>query len=231
MNDCLNADKNSNCEKPSGFVGAQHEFHDQAYIEDWATRFMPTPDRLNLFNTMIERLSCNSLPHRHIVELGTGPGYLAEHILARIPDITYECVDFSQPMLGIAEKRLSQYRNRLRLTQADLLSSDWTAKLMHPVGAFVSTWALHDLGGQAETAKVYRDCYEVLAVGGVLLNGDFVKPDDTEFEYEPGRFPVSRHLELLESAGFRSRQMLIFLEHELLNPTSAQNYACMEGIA
>jgi hypothetical protein len=118
----------------------------------------------------------------------------------------------------------------MMLTQADLLSPDWTTKLEHPVGAFVSTWALHDLGGEPQTAKVYCDCRGVLPPGGILLDGDFVKPERTRREFEPGRFPVSRHLELLAEAGFRDPRVLILLEPELVDPTPAQNYACMEGV-
>ena len=78
--------------------------------------------------------------------------------------------------------------------------------------------------------KVYQACRRLLADGGMLLNGDFVKPDGTRHEYEAGRFVVSRHLELLQEAGFREAHCLMFFEKELENPTSAQNYACIKAM-
>ena len=30
----------------SGFVGAQHECHDAAFVQGWADRFVPTPPRI-----------------------------------------------------------------------------------------------------------------------------------------------------------------------------------------
>lgn len=67
----------------TGFVGRQHEFHDQAYVEDWSARFAPTPDRMKLFDAIVDRLSEYALPSLHVVELGVGPAYLADRLLAR----------------------------------------------------------------------------------------------------------------------------------------------------
>ncbi len=214
----------------SDFVGAQHEFHDAQYARDWANLFVPTPERLQLFDAIIKSLVEGALPSRHIVELGIGPGYFATCLLERVPDVTYEGVDFSRPMLELASSRLKPYSSRVRLTQGDLVVEDWGSKISRPVGAIVSTWALHDLGGEANTMKVYQACRAVLPPGGVLLNGDFVKPHGTKHEYEPGRFLISRHIEILREIGFRDVQCLVCLEIELENPTPAQNYACFRAV-
>jgi SAM-dependent methyltransferase len=212
------------------FVGAQHKFHDNQCALEWANRFVPTPERLRLFDTIIQQISETSLPAPHIVELGIGPGYLAEHLLKKISNMTYEGVDFSTPMLDLASTRLAAHRSRIKFTQADLINEDWGAKVSQPVGAIISTWALHDLGSEENTMKVYQACHRLLANEGILLNGDFVKPEGTQHDYEAGRFLVSRHLELLREVGFRAAHCLVFLEQELENPTSAQNYACMKAI-
>ncbi len=212
------------------FVGAQHEFHDTQFVRDWADRFVPSPERMQLFDMIIAGITKAAGASCHVVELGIGPAYLAERVLDTLPNVTYEGVDFSQPMLDIAAERLAPYASRVRFTQADLVGEQWGAKVSRPVGAIVSTWALHDLGGEVNTTKVYRDCYELLPAGGVFLNGDFVKPDDTSHEYEPGRFLVSRHLDILREVGFRDVQCLLYLEKEIEHPTAAQNYACLQAI-
>ncbi len=212
------------------FVGAEHEFHDTQFVRGWADRFMPSPERIQLFNTIIDSLANRSNASAHIVELGIGPAYLAEQLLKKLPNVTYEGVDFSKPMLDIAAERLAAYPSRVTFTQADLMGEDWGTKVTRPVEAIVSTWALHDLGGEGNTKKVYRDCRNLLSPGGVFLNGDFVKPEDTPHEYEPGRFLVSRHLDILQEVGFNDVQCLIYLEREIDNPTAAQNYACLQAI-
>ena len=79
----------------NNFVGAQHEFHDAAFVQGWADRFVPTAPRLALFNLILERISRPDLPNPHVLELGLGPGYMARHILERNASITYEGLDFS----------------------------------------------------------------------------------------------------------------------------------------
>jgi hypothetical protein len=34
----------------TGYVGAQHEFHDAEFVQGWANRFVPTKPRLRLFD-------------------------------------------------------------------------------------------------------------------------------------------------------------------------------------
>jgi SAM-dependent methyltransferase len=211
-------------------IGAQHDFHDQSYAKDWAQRFVPTEPRQAMFDTIIQNLHDYPLPHPHIVELGLGPGYLALEILQRIPTVTYEGIDFSAAMFQIATHRLQAYRPRLTFTEVDLTKHGWAARISRPAGAIVSTWALHDLGSETHIRSVYDTAKQILPTDGLFLNGDFIKPATTRFDYEPGRLPIARHLELLEAAGFRDVQCLAYLEAEVENPTSANNYACFKGV-
>ena len=211
-------------------VGAEHEFHDAAYSSDWAARFEPTPARLALFDLMLSELRSRVPPAGLVVELGIGPGYLAAHLLGALPAIRYRGIDFSRPMLDIAGRRLRPHAGRVAFTQADLLAAAWWQDLAGSADAVVSTWALHDLGGPAHVEQVYAGCAKVLGAGGLLLNGDFIKPDGTEHEYEPGRFDIAAHLDLLRRVGFEAAACLRVFEEELEAPTAAQNYACLRGI-
>lgn len=212
----------------TGFVGAEHEFHDEAFAVGWAERFIPTAPRLRLFDAMVEQLRGSSAGR--VVELGVGPGYLAEHVLANLPAVQYIAVDFSEPFLSIARQRLARFAGRVTYVQADLFSDDWPDEIESPpVDACISTWALHDLGSPDATSKVYRDCSGLLAADGVLLNGDFVKPEGTAYQFEAGRFEVSPHLEMMRSAGFIRCECLEMFELEIEHPTPAQNYALLAG--
>ncbi|MCH8183013.1 MAG: class I SAM-dependent methyltransferase [Proteobacteria bacterium] len=211
----------------AGFIGAEHQFHDPEFVRDWALRFAPTPPRLELFGLILAKLAEPGLPVPHIVELGIGPGYMARHILERTEAFSYEGVDFSDAMFGIARKTIGDLMGRVTLTSADLLDPGWTERLSTQPGAIISTWALHDLGSEQAIANVYAACHGALPDGGVLINGDFIKPDGTAFEYEPGRISVGRHLELLKAAGFEHPECLALLETNIEEPTPANNYACL----
>ena len=213
----------------TGYVGAEHAFHDEDFVHGWAERFRPTGPRIALFELILGQLAETLPPNGHLVELGLGPGYLAEHLLQRLPGIVYTGVDFSEPMLAIAQDRLAAYRERLRPLRADLLDPRWTGLLQYPVHAIVTTWSLHDLGGERQTAAVYAACAAALPPGGLFLNGDFIRPAGTRHDYEPGRFGTDRHLDLLQAAGFDECACLALFEQELEAPTAAQNYACLRA--
>lgn len=212
------------------FVGAEHEFHDAAFVRGWAERFVPTPPRLELFDLVLAEIESRALPFEHVLELGIGPGYMARHILERNRRFSYEGLDFSDQMFAIAKETIGPLMSRVTLTLADLLDDRWPGKLSRPPGAIISTWALHDLGSQQAVADVYARCHESLAPGGVLVNGDFIKPDGTRYDYEPGRFAISRHLELLCAAGFADPRCPAHLEPNIETPTAAQNYACLVAV-
>jgi SAM-dependent methyltransferase len=214
----------------SGYVGAEHEFHDPEFVRGWADRFVPTQPRLQLFDMILGQIEQVCRPDAHVLELGTGPGYMARHILERNSHVTYEALDFSDAFIDIARQTIGDLTSRVVFTNADLMTQDWPEKLSRRPDAIISTWALHDLGGQEPVANVYARCHEILPVGGLLVNGDFIKPDGTSWDYEPGRFGIGRHLELLRAAGFAEPRSLAHLEPNIENPTSAQNYACFVAI-
>ena len=214
----------------SGFVGAQHEFHDAAFVQGWADRFVPTPPRIALFDLILERVSAPACRTPMSWNWGSGrdtwPATFWNGTLA----ITYEGLDFSEVFFDVARKTIGSYMPRIKLTKADLMDQAWPHSLSRQPGAIISTWALHDLGGQQAVADVYARCHEVLPAGGVIMNGDFIKPDGTSWTYEPGRFEVGRHLEILRRAGFEEPASLALFEHNLDHPTSAQNYACLIAV-
>ena len=214
----------------SGYVGAQHEFHDAEFVRGWANRFVPTEPRLRLFDMILHQIALPGIANTHVVELGIGPGYMARHILERNGKISYQGIDFSQVFFEIAKETIGELMHRVTLTTADLMDQSWPRKLTRTPGAIISTWTLHDLGSQQAVADVYARCYETLPQGGVLVNGDFIKPDATTWDYEPGRFEISRHIELLRRAGFSEPKSLAHLEPNIENPTAAENYACLVAL-
>lgn len=213
--------------KLAEIVGALHEFHDADFVRGWADRFQPTPERMELFDLILSQINALGLAAPHVVELGIGPGYLARYILERAPTLSYEGVDFSQAMFAIARETLTDHRDRLVLTQADLTDTGWPLELSQAPDAIISTWSLHDLFSPEAVGEVYARGFETLRPGGVLVNGDFIKPDGTALEFEGGRFAIDRHIDLLRRAGFADPQCLKLFEHEIKTPTASNNYACL----
>ena len=214
----------------SGVIGAEHEFHDREFALRWTERFVPTTERMRLFNIILCELRGRLPGGGRVLELGIGPGYLAKYLLESMPGIEYHGIDFSRPMLEIASGRLEHLSSRISYTLADLVTDAWEDGFTSCFDAIVSTWALHDLGSQKHVESVYGKSFRALSNGGVLLNGDFIKPEGTTHQFEAGRFHTGKHLALLKAAGFTSVECLAVLETEIDSPTPAQNYACIKAV-
>lgn len=211
-------------------IEALHEFDKEEAAAEWADRFVPTAPRIDLFTTILENIGRKEGPNTKVLELGIGPGYLANFILERRNDINYEGLDFSKPMLNIAKQRLAAFEERLTLSQADLTSNNWRNRLSVQPDAVVSTWALHDLLSKENILHVYQTVYDFLPEHGILLNGDFIKPETSTFSYEAGRIKPSEHLELLNRVGFSSVVCVKEFEMNVEQPTTANNYACFKAV-
>ena len=207
-----------------------HEFHDADFSKEWAEKFKPTSPRIKLFETILNQIEKVDAEEIFILELGIGPGFLAGYLLERLPQISYEGLDFSQPMLDIAEQRTKQHKKRIQFTRADLIHEDWNKKIERRPHVIVSTWALHDLFDKKNIFSVYKTCSEILTEGGLLLNGDFIKPEESEHDYEGGRIKPSEHIGLLRKAGFKDPKCLEEFEKSIDHPTTANNYACFLAI-
>src|ERR1700760_2011076 len=142
----------------TGYVGAHHEFHDAAFVRDWADRFVPSPPRIALFDLVLAQIGRSRAPDLHVLELGLGPGYLARHILERNATASYEGLDFSDVFFEVAKRTIGPFMPRVILTKADLTDQTWPQRISRQPRAIVSTWALHDLGSQEAIAAVYVRC-------------------------------------------------------------------------
>jgi cyclopropane fatty-acyl-phospholipid synthase-like methyltransferase len=147
---------------------------------------------------LIKRLP---FPRPHVLELAAGSGMLAETLLEKLGDITYESIDYSAPMVTRARESLSRYDDRVILHQADLNSSDWEDVLSQEIHVVVSNMAIHDLGNENNVAAIYHKVRDRLNAGGILINADLVLPEEEDIEDDKGKLKTSRHLELLKDLG------------------------------
>jgi len=211
-------------------IGAEHEFHNSEYASWWADRFQITPDRPSCFDTLGDILENSISDNGKILELGSGPGYLADYLTDRFSRRFYHCADFSEAMLSLANEQLGSRRASAKLTQVDLLDPNWAKEFDQDYDAVVSTRVLHDLGPLMQSGR-YKNSSPLISKGGVLVNADFIKPMGSPFEFEPGRILIEEHLKLMTSIGFNPTSCVKKFEVSIENPESHNNYACMIGVA
>lgn len=180
-----------------------HEFEDPQAAAEWAAGLDERwPERDVVVRHVGQAVAALPFPNPHVVELGTGAGTLAERLLAEPSQVVYTGIDFSQPLLASARRRLNVYQERVNLCQADLNQDEWPQCLDHPIHAIVSMQSLHDLGGETEVDRIYGLAQELLVPGGLFLNADLIVEPGQELPDNPGRRSVPRHLELLRAHGY-----------------------------
>jgi SAM-dependent methyltransferase len=152
-----------------------------AWIERWdAQQQIYMPDREDRFTALIDALEAAAgCPDPLVLDLGCGPGSLAIRLLRRLPQATVVALDADPLTLALGRAAWSD-QARLTFVDADLRVPGWSSRLglERQPDAAVSTTALHWLTGTALNA-VFAEVASLLRPGGVLLNGDHLREDDT----------------------------------------------------
>jgi SAM-dependent methyltransferase len=175
--------------------------------EAWASAAMgKRPYREELFRRLVGELSrLRSVPS-HVLEIGSGPGFLAQRILAALPLVEYTALDFSPAMHVLARRRLQSLGARARFVEADFRVPDWSAGLKK-YEAVVTLQAVHELRHKRHAVHLYRAVRERLLPGGVFLmcdhfHGDGGLPDAALY------MTPEEHEQALRDAGFATPTMI-----------------------
>ncbi len=124
-----------------------------------------------------------------LLDLGTGTGFLAAHLLQVFPMATIIAIDGAAAMIQQAQARLGNKSRQLvwRICSfQDLVKDDDLPML----DAVVSSFALHHLSAD-EKLELYRALLPKLRAGGWLVNADILVASHRDFET---RFQTLRQL-------------------------------------
>ena len=87
------------------------------------------PWRTEVFAQFAEQIaSAPRIIHR-VLEIGSGPGFLARHLLETLSGISYVLLDFSPAMHQLAISRLTGLENRIQFLERDFKREDWYERL------------------------------------------------------------------------------------------------------
>lgn len=94
------------------------DFHDKATAVAWAdAAIRKRPWRKTIFEHFVSIVGSASVSHPRVLELGSGPGLLAEQVLERCASVgQYVLLDFSDAMLEQSRRRLESQAARIRRT-------------------------------------------------------------------------------------------------------------------
>jgi len=103
-----------------------------------------------------------------VLELGSGPGFLAEHLLRAWPALDYVALDFSPAMHQLAAERLGERTARVRCVERSFRDADW-ADGLGPFDAVVTHQAVHELRHKDHASTLHAQVRPLLAPGGRYL--------------------------------------------------------------
>lgn len=150
-----------------------HDYFDETYVREWTREAnVKRPFRTDFFDAFIAELS--HLSQANVLDLGSGPGFLAEQILARTDAAAYHLFDFSPLMLDLSRARLAPFGERVCFHQGSFLEPVWWQSLPAPFDAVVSMQAVHELRDATRIPTLYRELHALLAPGGLALIADLV---------------------------------------------------------
>jgi ubiquinone/menaquinone biosynthesis C-methylase UbiE len=118
-------------------------------------------------------------PGARVLELGSGPGFLAERVLERCPQLgCYMLLDFSEPMLALSRERLARFP-AAAFVPASFKSAEWVESVEGPFDCVVSMQAVHELRHKRHAVRLYEQVHRILVANGRVLICDHLPFDDT----------------------------------------------------
>jgi SAM-dependent methyltransferase len=177
---------------------SSHGFSDPAYARHWLEETTArSPERSRIIDAFVREVAALNLASTTIIELGSGPGVLAEQLLDRCQIERYWLVDFSREMHALARERLGD-EDRANYLLADFRDPDWTRKINGQVDVAVSMQAVHELRHASRTPDLYRQLADVVRPGGSLFVCDHLRlADDNRALF----LTVEEHLVALQTGG------------------------------
>lgn len=173
------------------------------HAREWeAAALLRRPSRPQFFDLMASDIQALQPPAARVLDLGSGPGFLAQHLLSRLPQIRMTLVDFSAAMHALTRCRLGGDVERVEFRDADFSRAEWTVGLQD-FDAVVTQQAVHETRHKRRAASLHAQVRSVLRPGGIYLVCDHFAGsggggNDQLF------MSVEEHHDALEAAGFKT---------------------------
>jgi ubiquinone/menaquinone biosynthesis C-methylase UbiE len=142
-----------------------------AFLDQRQT-LMPMVDvQEDLITRLFQR---HSHPVERFLDVGSGDGAMSALVLSLNPRARAVLVDFSEPMLENAGRRLDRFSTRWQAVRGDLSDPAWRTGLPDGTyGAAVSAFAIHHLPA-ARKRSLFLELFHLLEPGAMFVNMDYV---------------------------------------------------------
>jgi SAM-dependent methyltransferase len=183
---------------------------------EWAASAMSKrPWRAVFFQRFVDELQLLDMRPLQVLELGSGPGFLARCILDAIPSAEYVMLDFSPAMHHLARERIAPHIGRTRQLLVDFKDDGWTVGLGE-FDAIVTHQAVHELRHKKHAAQLHRSARIILRPRGVYLVCDHYVGSDG-MSNASLYMTIDEQRAALEAANFASVERLLQMQGLVLH--------------
>ena len=184
------------------------DFHTMSDARAWADSAMQKrPWRQEFFDVFVNELNSLNRKGLSVLELGSGPGFLAHHILQSLTEIKYTMLDFSSAMHELAHQRLGSFAQHVRFIQADFKTKEWTLSL-DTFDAVVTLQAIHELRHNRHTLELHSSVRRLLRKDGIYLVCDHFIGGGSMTNTDLF-MTIEEQYSTLENAGFKNVQCVL----------------------
>lgn len=136
---------------------------------EWeATAMEKRPWRTEFFASFADELANMQPAAARVLELGSGPGFLASKVLSEVSDLRITLLDFSESMHALARKRLGAMIDRVEFLVRSFKDPEWVQGL-DGFDAVITNQAVHELRHKRYAEELHRQVAMVLRPSGTHL--------------------------------------------------------------
>ena len=181
---------------------------DMKDAKEWERTAMLRPFREEFFEAFTNEISAIRKTGLNILELGSGPGFLAQYILSRIDGVNFTLLDFSEPMHELARQRLGVISaSKLHYLLRSFNDHNWADDIDH-IDVVISNQAVHELCHKRYAPTFFAQVHKLLKPDGALLFCDHYFGDDG-LGNDQLYMSRSEQRQTLERAAFHVTEVLV----------------------
>jgi len=139
--------------------------------QEWERTAQARPGRAEIFHAFARELGALGTRNLTVLELGSGPGFLADYLLGALPGIRLTLLDFSAPMHHLARARLGQRAGDVTHLERNFKEPGWSLG-MGPFDAVITNQAVHELRHKRHAARLHTAVENLLRIGSPYLVSD-----------------------------------------------------------
>lgn len=170
------------------------------------------PWRKDFFEYYASLIKRHAFDSCHILELGAGPGFLAQHLLSQLSDIKYTAFDFSEAMHQLAQQKLtSSERARANYLIGNFKEPDWQSAIKQKYDFIIIHQALHELRHKKYAADFHITVKKLLKPKGYYLVCDHLCAPHA-MQNDQLYMNKQEHIGALKEASFENIKMPLEIE-------------------